>query len=105
MHRGSIGILDGYGMRGYLMDLLAKGFDVKIVGHSLGAGAFLIFTLVLILVLVFIHNNDPPRRYSLTLPFPLPFSCTPLLSSPLRFSYISLSHTLFFFSHALQAQQ
>lgn len=71
MHRGSIGILDGYGMRGYLTDLLAKGFDVKIVGHSLGAGALnviflhshsyptLAFTLALTLTLTLIRVPDP----------------------------------------------
>ena len=38
MYTGAIGILDGYGMRGYLLDLAAQGYDIKTVGHSLGAG-------------------------------------------------------------------
>ena len=38
MYRGALGILDGYGMRGYILDLASKGYDVKVVGHSLGAG-------------------------------------------------------------------
>ena len=38
MYTGALGILDGYGMRGYLLDLAARGYDIRIVGHSLGAG-------------------------------------------------------------------
>ena len=40
MYRGALGILDGYGMRGYLIELASKGYDIKIVGHSLGAGKY-----------------------------------------------------------------
>lgn len=35
---GTLGILDGYGIRQHLTDLFDEGYDIKIVGHSLGAG-------------------------------------------------------------------
>lgn len=35
---GALGILDGYNLRHYLMRLYSNGYDIKIVGHSLGAG-------------------------------------------------------------------
>ena len=38
MYKAALGILDEYGMRKYLLDLSAAGYDLKIVGHSLGAG-------------------------------------------------------------------
>jgi hypothetical protein len=38
MYTGALAILNGYGMLDYISDLAARGYDVKIVGHSLGAG-------------------------------------------------------------------
>jgi hypothetical protein len=38
IYRGAMGILDGYGVRAHLQILLIKGYTVKVVGHSLGAG-------------------------------------------------------------------
>eukprot|EP01035_Chromulina_nebulosa_P038833 gene38833-52454_t len=38
IHQGALGILDGYNLRPYLLDLVAKGYELTVVGHSLGAG-------------------------------------------------------------------
>ena len=44
MYTGALGILNGYGMLDYISDLAARGYDVKIVGHSLGAGTVLVLS-------------------------------------------------------------
>lgn len=38
MYQATTGILDTYGMRGYLTQLYDAGFDIRITGHSMGAG-------------------------------------------------------------------
>lgn len=38
IYKGAMGILDAYNVRSYLNRLLDRGYEIKIVGHSLGAG-------------------------------------------------------------------
>ena len=38
LHTAALGLLDGYNLRTTLLRLIAAGYTVKIVGHSLGAG-------------------------------------------------------------------
>ena len=38
MHEGALGILDEYGLRRHVTDLSSCGYEVTVVGHSLGAG-------------------------------------------------------------------
>ena len=38
LHTAALGLLDGYNLRTTLLRLIAAGYSVKIVGHSLGAG-------------------------------------------------------------------
>lgn len=44
MMLGALAILDVYGMRACLHSLIERGFDIKIVGHSLGAGTAALLT-------------------------------------------------------------
>jgi len=38
LYTAATGLLDGYNLRTTLLQLLSKGYSVKVVGHSLGAG-------------------------------------------------------------------
>ena len=47
MLRAAKGILDDYGLRSVLIDLIARGYSVTIAGHSLGAGTAAIVAMEL----------------------------------------------------------
>jgi hypothetical protein len=70
IHRGlytaAMGLLEGYNLRPVLMRLLTAGYQIKIVGHSLGAGIAALITAELRITLISKHLElyTDPHRFS-----------------------------------------
>jgi hypothetical protein len=70
IHRGlytaAMGLLEGYNLRPVLMRLLTAGYQIKVVGHSLGAGIAALITAELRITLISKHLElyTDPHRFS-----------------------------------------